>query len=218
MPDSPDAGLIAALREQIAGIEAPAFEEDRDGASPIPSNPAVGPRPARGASDAPTDTPLGASEPHARALALAYRLVGQRERCEADLRARLLKKECSADAIDAAVAELVRFGFLDDRRYARMYAEDKRRLQGWGDRRIRLQLGRAGVPRGVVDELFTGEEALDAPSELEAALELLHRKQPDLADQKARTKAASMLARRGIASPVVWQALREHAKREAADA
>lgn len=152
------------------------------------------------------------AEPHQRAIELAYKLVSQRERTVRQVRDKLAAKDCSAVAIDAAIGELTRFGFVDDARYAKLYAEDKRRLQGWGSRRIRLELSRAGVAREVLDALFAdAEAALDAPSELDAALELLRRKRPDLTDAKAKQRAAAMLARRGIASPVVFQALRAYA-------
>ena len=131
------------------------------------------------------------------------------------MREKLAKKGCEPEEIRGAIAELERHGFLDDRRYARVYAEDKRRLQGWGRRRIELELGRAGVPREIVAAVFAdGEAQLDAPSELEAALELLRRKQPDLSDERIKARMAGMLARRGIASSTVFAALREHARLE----
>ena len=39
--------------------------------------------------------------------------------------------------VDAAIARLVEAGELDDERFARSYAEDKRALRGWGSERIR---------------------------------------------------------------------------------
>lgn len=149
--------------------------------------------------------------PHQRAVELAYKLIGQREHTGAQLRKKLAGKECTADAIDAAIGELERYGFLDDARYARLYAEDKRRLQGWGERRIRTQLTHAGIAREIIDALFSGEAEFDAPSELEAALELLRRKRVDVSDPKAKNRAAAMLARRGVASATVWRALRDYA-------
>lgn len=152
-------------------------------------------------------------EPYARALELALKLVSQREHTAKQLREKLEKRGCAPEEIRGALAELQRSGLQDDRRYARIFAEDKRRLQSWGARRIRLELGRAGIARELLDELFADDEAeLDAPSELEVALELLRRKQPDLTDPKVKQRMAAMLARRGIASATVFAALREHAR------
>lgn len=152
--------------------------------------------------------------PHQQALDIAYKFVSQRERTERQLRDKLAAKDCAPAAINAAVKELRRYGFVDDARYAKLFAEDKRRLQSWGERRIRMQLVRDGVARDVIDGLFADDEAaLSAPSELEVALDLLARKRPDLADEKVKARMAGMLARRGIASATVYAALREYACR-----
>lgn len=152
--------------------------------------------------------------PHQQALDIAYKFVSQRERTERQLRDKLAAKDCTPAAINAAVKELRRYGFVDDARYAKLFAEDKRRLQSWGERRIRMQLMRDGIARDVIDGLFADDEAaLAAPSELEVALDLLARKRPDLADEKVKARMAGMLARRGIASPTVYAALREYARR-----
>lgn len=171
---------------------------------------------SRGRRRTPKQAELAFSEPepYARALELALKLVSQREHTARQLREKLSKRGCEPEEIRGALAELQRSGFQDDRRYAKIFAEDKRRLQSWGARRIRLELGRAGVARDVIDEVFADDEAeLNAPSELDVALELLRRKQPDLSDPKVKQRMAGMLARRGIASATVFAALREHARR-----
>lgn len=175
------------------------------------------PRPKRPKKAKAAQLAFADAVPHQRAIELAYKLVSQRERTVKQVREKLTAKECTPVAIDAALEELGRYGFIDDARYARLFAEDKRRLQGWGERRIRMQLNRDGVSRDLLDTLFADDEAaLNAPSELEAALELLRRKRPDLSDPKVKSRMAGMLARRGIASSTVFQALREHQKSESA--
>ena len=44
------------------------------------------------------------------------------------------------DEIEAALRRLFETGVLDDERFARRYAEDKRDLSGWGPERIREAL------------------------------------------------------------------------------
>lgn len=190
------------LAAEIARIEAAGATEPRRS----PAQPA-----ARADEPPRAELAFADATPHQRAIDLAYKLVSRREHTERQVRDKLAAKECAAAAIDEAIGELTRYGFLDDRRYARLFAEDKRRLQGWGERRIRQQLGRDGIGRQLLDELFAENEAgLDAPSELDAALTLLRRKQPDLSDAKVKQRMAAMLARRGIAPATVWRALREH--------
>ena len=67
-----------------------------------------------------------------RAIDLAYRAVGSRDRTVAELRTYLERKRVEPAAVDDAVAELIEAGFLDDARYARRFAEDKRELERWG--------------------------------------------------------------------------------------
>jgi len=166
----------------------------------------------------PAELAFSTPVPFARAIELAYKAVAQREHTAKQLATNLAKRGCEPNEIQGAIDELERHGFLDDRRYAKIFAEDKRRLQGWGARRIRLALTQAGVARETLDELFASDEAaLDAPSELDAALELLRRKQPDLSDLKTKQRMAGMLARRGIASTTVFAALRQHAHNEATE-
>lgn len=173
------------------------------------------PKPKRKKKEPKAELAFAEAVPHQRATDLAYKLVSRREHTVKQVRDKLAAKECEPAAIDEAIAELKRYDFIDDRRYAKLFAEDKRRLQQWGARRIRMKLGQDGISRDLLDELFADEEeGLDAPSELEAALELLHRKQPDLTDVKVKSRMAGMLARRGIAGSTVWRALRMHERGE----
>jgi regulatory protein len=174
-----------------------------------------GPSRGRRKKAKPAELAFSEALPHQRAIDLAYKFVAKRERSVKQLRDHLAKKECEPAEIRGAVDELRRHGFIDDARYAKIYAEDKRRLQGWGARRIRMELGRAGIDREVLDALFADDESeLDAPSELEAALEILRRKRPDLSDPKVKQRIAGTLARRGIASATVYAALRSYARGE----
>lgn len=172
-------------------------------------------KPKRKKKEPKAELAFAAPAPHQRAIDLAYKLVSRREHTVKQVRDKLAAKDCEPVEIEEALAELQRYNFIDDARYAKLFAEDKRRLQHWGARRIRMKLAQDGISRDLLDELFADEEeALDAPSELESALDLLHRKQPDLTDVKVKSRMAGMLARRGIASSTVWRALRMHEKGE----
>src|SRR4029077_20288993 len=71
-----------------------------------------------------------------RAIDLAYRAVARRDLTVAELRTRLERRRGAPEAIDDAVAELLETGFLDDARYARQFADDKREIDQWGTDRI----------------------------------------------------------------------------------
>ena len=80
-----------------------------------------------------------------RALELAVGHLGKRDRTAAEIRRHLVSKDISEPAADAAVAELERMGYLDDARYARVFAEDRRALDAWGPERIERRLLELGV-------------------------------------------------------------------------
>lgn len=199
-----------APRPALVSLEGQAAHDESLGVLPDGTQ-IVDERPKRQKKAKAAELAFSDAPPHQQALDLAYKFVSQRERTVRQLRDKLAAKDCAPAAIDAAVDELQRYGFVDDTRYAKLLAEDKRRLQGWGERRIRMQLMRDGIARDIIDGLFADDEAaLAAPSEHEVALDLLRRKRPDIRDVKVKSRMAGMLARRGIASATVYAALRDY--------
>jgi regulatory protein len=150
---------------------------------------------------------------HERAIELAYRAVGYRERTVAELRAFLERKRVGPCAIDEAVAELSEAGFLDDERYALRYADDKRELERWGSERIARDLQRRGVASDLIE---TAIAARSSESELSTAMLVLEGRFPPPADDRERDRAWRLLVRRGYAAQIAYEAVRRY-EREAGD-
>jgi regulatory protein len=141
-----------------------------------------------------------------RALDLAFRYLGRRDRTVAEVRRHLEAKRCEPAAIDAAVAELEEQGYLDDAGYAQRFAEDRRLLDGWGAERIARRLTAVGVDR---EQIATACEDRDHEAELEAAVELLRRRFPAALDSdRDRDRALGMLVRKGYELEVAYDAVR----------
>ena len=141
-----------------------------------------------------------------RALELAVGHLGARDRTAAEVRRHLLAKDISEPAADAALAELQRMGYLDDARYARVFAEDRRALDAWGPERIERRLLELGVDRGHV-AAAVGER--DGAGELEAALELLRRRLREIpSSERERDRALGMLVRKGYDLELAYDAVR----------
>lgn len=141
-----------------------------------------------------------------RALDLALRHLNRRDRTEAELRRHLAAEDVGQDEADAAVAELARMGYLDDARYARTFAEDRRNLDGWGAERIERRLLELGVDP---EHVGAAIGARDGEGELEAALELLRRRfrgPPE--SERERERALGMLVRKGYELELAYDALR----------
>jgi regulatory protein len=149
-----------------------------------------------------------------RAIDLAYKAVARRDLTVAELRARLERKHVPPEAIDDAVAELEETGFLDDARYARQFAEDKRELDRWGSDRIAADLRRRGIAPQLIDAAVSSH---DRDSELRTALLLLRQRYSHAPrDDRERDRAWQMLVRRGYSPEIAYDAIKawERAERE----
>jgi regulatory protein len=149
-----------------------------------------------------------------RAIDLAYKAVARRDLTVAELRTRLERKHVPPEAIDDAVAELKETGFLDDARYARQFAEDKRELDRWGTDRIATDLRRRGIAPQLIDAAVS---VYDRDSELRTALLLLGQRYPHPPrDDRDRDRAWAMLVRRGYSPEIAYDAIRtwERTERE----
>lgn len=143
-----------------------------------------------------------------RALELAVGHLGKRDRTAAEVRRHLAAKDIGEQAAEAAVAELERMGYLDDARYARVFAEDRRALDAWGPERIERRLMELGVDREHIAAAI-GER--DGAHELEAALELLRRRLRAVpSNEREREKALGMLVRKGYDLELAYDAVRAY--------
>ena len=110
-------------------------------------------------------------------------LLARRELSEAQLRARLARRQFDAGEIDAAIARLRSERALDDRRAALACARTEASLRRRGRARVVQQVESLGIARDVaraaVSEVFA---ELDERSLLEQALERRLRRGVSLAD------------------------------------
>jgi len=141
-----------------------------------------------------------------RALEVAVGHLGKRDRTETEIRRHLASQDIGERAAEAAVAELVRMGYLDDARYARAFAEDRRALDAWGPERIERRLLELGVDR---KHIAAAIGVRDGETELEAALDLLRRRCRVVpANERERERALGMLVRKGYDLELAYDAVR----------
>ena len=145
------------------------------------------------------------------ALALAYAHLNRRDRTVAEVREYLQKRGIQDSVADAAVTELCEQRYLDDDRFARLFAQDKGHLEQWGSDRIRRALIGRGVPEQVADAQLGG----DAESgELERAVALLESRFPaGLSDRRESQRALGVLLRKGYDYDLATDALSQHRRR-----
>jgi regulatory protein len=132
----------------------------------------------------------------------------------AELRSYLERKRVEPEAIEHAVGELTAAGYLDDARFARRFAEDKRHLERWGSERIGRDLRRRGVPPDFIEVALSGQER---DEELRAAIELLAMRMPvPPVGARERERAWRMLVRKGYEAELAHDAVRAHGRQAAA--
>jgi regulatory protein len=145
-----------------------------------------------------------------KALAAAYRQLNRRESTEAEMRARLERTGIDPPDAERAIAVLLEQGYLDDARFARLFAQDKRELDQWGSDRIRQALLARGVPSDLVEDAL-GAQA--GEREIDRALAVLRRRFPSpVGDRRERERALGVLLRKGYDSGLALDAIAAHAR------
>jgi regulatory protein len=145
----------------------------------------------------------------AQARAVAWRALNRREHTVAELRALLERRRVGPEERDVVLAELEEGGYVDDARFAEHFADDRRRLDGWGGDRIARRLRELGIARDLIDAVV---EARPHEEELAAAVALLERRVPVVPEtRRDRDRALGILLRRGYDAETALDALRRHA-------
>jgi regulatory protein len=143
-------------------------------------------------------------------LGLAYRYLNSRDRTEAEVRGHLDGKGVDAGDVEQAIATLRDQGYLDDARYARLLAQDKRHLVGWGSERIRRTLSSRGIDQDLIEDALAADEAPAA--ELDRAVAVLRRRFPSPPrERRDRDRALAVLLRKGYDADLALDALARHA-------
>jgi regulatory protein len=151
-----------------------------------------------------------ADEPDALtdALARCYSHLARREHSAAELRERLGRARVDQETAEQAIAIVIEQGYLSDERYARLLAEDRRNIDGWGVVRIRERMQRAGLDSGLIESTLA---PFDETSECQAAVELLRRRFPTPpGNAREQQRAFALLVRQGFDYEVAYDAIRRY--------
>ena len=147
------------------------------------------------------------------ALALAYRYLNRRERTTTEVRRHLERKAVDATSCEWALEVLTEEGSVGDARFARLFVQDKRELEGWGRERIRQGLLARGVDRELVEEALSEPAPIEEATELDRAVALLSRRfQVPPCERRERDRALGLLIRKGYDPDLALDALVAYAR------
>jgi regulatory protein len=138
-------------------------------------------------------------------------MLGQRELSEAQIRTRLARRGCDANAITNALERLKRDRTLDDDRVARAAARLEAGIRHRGPARVRQRLQSMGLADDVVQKAVTEAfEDVDELALLDAAYErrLKGRELAEL-DDKARARLVRGLVGQGFSFGAVLRKVRK---------
>lgn len=140
-----------------------------------------------------------------RAKLRAMHLLTKMDRTEKELYEKLKNDGHPACVIEAAVAYVKSYGYIDDRQYARKYIESQKEKKGF--RRIAMELSHKGISRELIAE--AAEEAA-LPEAREQIRELVRKKKKEeRLSEKEKLRLYGFLARRGFSSSDIWDVLSE---------
>ena len=137
------------------------------------------------------------------------KLLARRELSVAELRARLVEREHPPDEVDAAVAQLIDSGALDDGRVARAYARTASKVKGRGRLRVTRELQAMGIARDVIAEAVAevfGD--VDERALIDRAVQKKLRSGKKPATVQERARLYQFLLRQGFTPAAVAAAMR----------
>jgi regulatory protein len=136
------------------------------------------------------------------------KMLARRELSEAQIRARLARKEHDADAIDAAITRLRDERAIDDARVAEAIARTETSIRRRGKLRVRMQIERAGIAKAIakqaVDAVF---DTIDDDALIEASLKKRLRGRDTIADDREYQRLYRYLAGQGFESERILKLL-----------
>lgn len=154
----------------------------------------------------PATEALSEEEQARQAYHAAVRLLGSRDHSEYELTCKLSVREHADLAIQSALEDLRQLNYINDKRYAQLYTE-QRLNRGYGPLSVRAKLRERGVASQLVDAALADQDISWAEL-AQAALE--NRFSQDViasAVQRDQARISRFLASRGFASSDALRAL-----------
>jgi len=152
------------------------------------------------------------SEPQTAEQGYHYslRLLTGRDYTAVRIRNKLAARDISGQDIETIIVRLQEEGWLDDRRYARRFAESALAEGRFYGPRLRLEMRRRGFSPEVVAEILS--PLLAERDEVPEVRQVLEKRYPGFcysaASDRDKRRVLAFLQRRGFGFPVIMQALR----------
>lgn len=141
-----------------------------------------------------------------RATLRAMHILERTDKTEAQLRKKLEESEYPKEAVESAIAYVISYGYLDDRRYAEHYIEWKK--QGKGKARLKMELAQKGISREIIEEVLESTD-FGETREIIRQIILKKRKTNIPMNEKEKQRLYGFLMRKGFSSSDILAVMRE---------
>lgn len=147
------------------------------------------------------------SDPHLAYLK-ARNYCAYQERSQQEVRNKLYDWGAPVNCIDEVLVKLIDDNFLNEERFAILYAGGKFRIKKWGKNKIRMGLKLKGVSDYCIKK---GLASIDFEEYYQTLTELLNHKSKTIKEKnklKANYKIAQYALSRGFESELIWELLK----------
>ena len=146
-----------------------------------------------------------------RATLRAMHILERSDKTKAELERKLVQSESPQAAVDAALAYVESFGYINDKRYAQRYIEAGKERKGKA--RLKMELARKGISDSVIEEALEEAEFTDARNVIREIMEK-KRKGSGFFDEKEKRRLYAFFQRKGFSSADILAVIREEEQKE----
>ena len=134
----------------------------------------------------------------------ALDLISRRPRSQREIRDYAFRKQWTKSNTERVIERLLERGYLDDAKFAEIFARSRANLRNYSTKRMKLELRKRGVASDIVDQVLTDSENFDE----NAALKNLIAKKRNRYDNEQ--KLIAYLARQGFSYDKIKSALSDY--------
>lgn len=143
------------------------------------------------------------------ALKKLQRYCAYQERCHQEVRNKLLDLGIYGDDLEDIIAELITDNFLNELRFAQMYAGGKFRIKKWGRIRIKQELKRRRISAYCIKKAMAEIDEEDYIATLHKIFEKRMKHMKETTEFKINGNLAKYAISKGFESSIVWNEVKQ---------
>ena len=143
-------------------------------------------------------------------ISKARKYCAYRERCHEEVRSKLYSWGVNGALVEETIARLITEGFVNEERFAQLYAGGKFRQNKWGRVKILAALKKRNISAYCIKK---GLEEIEEEEYLKTLINLIERKSLELKEKRTfvkKEKIAAYCIQKGYETELVWKLCRDY--------